>query len=137
MVGEGGLGVSGGQAQKIVIARAIIRRPRILILDEATSALDGQSAETVRKSVLALVQEERARVEKRGGGTAGMMTVVIITHSKDMMACAENVVVLQSGSMVEAGGYKGLLGRKQQLWEMLKTGGALGGEEGGRDGLRG
>lgn len=129
VVGEGGLGVSGGQAQRIVIARALVRRPRILILDEATSALDGQSAETVRQSVLGLVKEERAKAKNKSSGTAGVLTVIIITHSKDMMACAESVVVLQSGRVVEEGGFEELLRRRGHLWEMLKIGGALGGRE--------
>lgn len=125
VIGEGGLGVSGGQAQRIVIARALVRRPRILILDEATSALDGQSAQLVRNSVLALVEDERVKATRRNGGTAGVLTVIVITHSRDMMACAENIVVLQSGRMVEEGGFKELLGRKGHLYEMLRAGGAL------------
>ena len=116
IIGEGGLGVSGGQAQRIVIARALIRRPCILILDEATSALDMQSAETVGKSVMALVDEERARAGRKGEGAASVTTVIIITHSQNMMACAENVVVLESGKVVEVGGYKELLRRRGKLW---------------------
>jgi ATP-binding cassette subfamily B (MDR/TAP) protein 1 len=125
VIGEGGLGVSGGQAQRIVIARALIRKPRILILDEATSALDGQSAELVRNSVLALVEEERAKARKRGGGTKGVLTVIIITHSRDMMACAENVVVLEAGRVAEEGGFEELLKRRGKLFEMLRVGGVL------------
>jgi ATP-binding cassette subfamily B (MDR/TAP) protein 1 len=125
IIGEGGLGVSGGQAQRIVIARALVRRPRILILDEATSALDGKSADLVRNSVLALVEGERAKARKSNSGTAGVLTVVIITHSRDMMACAENVVVLQAGRMVEEGSFEGLIRRRGELYEMLRVGGAL------------
>ena len=128
VIGEGGLGVSGGQAQRIVIARALVRRPRVLILDEATSALDGQSADLVRNSVLALVEGERAKARKSNSGTAGVLTVVIITHSRDMMACAENVVVLQSGRVVEEGSFEGLIGRRGELYEMLRVGGALSAE---------
>lgn len=125
VIGEGGLGVSGGQAQRIVIARALIRKPRILILDEATSALDRQSAELVRNSVLALMEEEKGKARKRGGGTKCVLKVVIITHSRVMMACAEDVVVLQAGRGFEEGEFEELLKGRGQLFEMLRVGGVL------------
>ena len=94
VIGDGGLGLSGGQVQRIVIARALCRRPKILILDEATSALDGESAWVVRKSVSELVREESG------------MTVIIITHSRDMMQCADHVVVLEQGRVAEEGEFR-------------------------------
>ena len=112
-IGDGGLGLSGGQAQRIVIARALCQRPKVLILDEATSALDGESAWVVRRSVMELVRE--------GSG----ITVIIITHSRDMMQCADNVAVLEQGRVAEEGGFRELLARKGKLWEMLRVGGAL------------
>jgi ATP-binding cassette subfamily B (MDR/TAP) protein 1 len=112
-IGDGGLGLSGGQAQRIVIARALCRRPKILILDEATSALDGESAWVVRRSVMELVRE--------GSG----MTVIIITHSMDMMQCADKIVVLEQGRVAEEGVFTELLARKGRLWEMLRVGGVL------------
>jgi ATP-binding cassette, subfamily B (MDR/TAP), member 1 len=115
VIGDGGLGLSGGQAQRIVIARALCRRPKILILDEATSALDGESAWVVRRSVMELVGE--------GSG----MTVIIITHSMDMMQCADYIVVLEQGRVAEEGVFRELLARKGRLWEMLGVGGVLGG----------
>jgi ATP-binding cassette, subfamily B (MDR/TAP), member 1 len=113
VIGDGGLGLSGGQVQRIVIARALCRRPKVLILDEATSALDGESAWVVRKSVSELVREESG------------MTVIIITHSRDMMQCADYVVVLEQGRLAEEGGFRELVARKGKLWEMLRVGGVL------------
>lgn len=113
VIGDGGLGVSGGQAQRIVIARAMCRRPKILILDEATSALDGESALVVRQSVLELLK------------TVVGLTVIIITHAKDMMQCADKVVVLERGTVAEEGGFRELVARKGKLWEMLKVGGLV------------
>jgi ATP-binding cassette subfamily B (MDR/TAP) protein 1 len=113
LVGDGGLGLSGGQAQRIVIARALCRRPKLLILDEATSALDGESAGIVRKSVMDLVRE--------GSG----MTVIIITHARDMMQCADKMVVLEHGKVAEEGGLRELLARKGRLWELLRAAGLL------------
>ncbi|KAE8417868.1 P-loop containing nucleoside triphosphate hydrolase protein [Aspergillus pseudocaelatus] len=99
VIGDGGVGLSGGQAQRVVIARALVRRPRILILDEATSALDPASAEIIRHTVQKLVMSQVG------------LTVIIITHAKEMMEIADNVVVLEHGCVVESGPYKTLAKR--------------------------
>ncbi|KAK6813308.1 hypothetical protein RU639_011019 [Aspergillus parasiticus] len=99
VIGDGGVGLSGGQAQRVVIARALVRRPRILILDEATSALDPASAEIIRHTVQKLVASQVG------------LTVVIITHANEMMAIADNVVVLEQGRVVDSGPYKTLAKR--------------------------
>lgn len=110
LVGDGGMGLSGGQAQRLVIARALVRRPKILILDEATSALDAESAEIVKQSVKKLV--------KNGQG----ITVIIITHAFEMMQLAENVVVLEHGRVVEEGRYHTLAEHAGALRTMLTAG---------------
>ena len=122
-IGDGGLGLSGGQAQRVVIARALVRGPKVLVLDEATSALDGESAGTVRGSLRGLVEEGRRGGAQGGGG----LTVVIITHSRDMMQMADRVVVMEGGRKVEEGGFRELEGRRGgRLWEMLRVGGKMG-----------
>ncbi|KAI6708191.1 hypothetical protein JHW43_009279 [Diplocarpon mali] len=100
-IGEGGQGLSGGQAQRIAIARALVRRPKILILDEATSALDKVSAEAVKDTVRRLIERGRESAE---GGTA----VVIISHGLEMMRIADEVVVLEHGEIVERGAFEEL-----------------------------
>ncbi|KAK5460883.1 ATP-dependent permease [Exophiala xenobiotica] len=110
IVGEGGLGVSGGQGQRIVVARALIRNPKILILDEATSALDHESAGVIRDSIINLI---RTKEEK--------MTVIVVTHAKEMMSFADHVVVLENGGVAEEGAYQDLLRRRGKLWEMLEV----------------
>ncbi|KAL4973962.1 P-loop containing nucleoside triphosphate hydrolase protein [Aspergillus desertorum] len=96
VVGDGGVGLSGGQAQRIVIARALVRRPQILVLDEATSALDPNSAVIIKQTIKRLVAE-------RSG-----LTVVIITHAREMMEVADDVMVLEDGRVVEEGPYRAL-----------------------------
>lgn len=93
MIGEGGIGMSGGQAQRLVIARAIVRCPRILILDEATSSLDVENAERIRKTVTRLM------------ALSNGLTVIIITHAREMMEIADDVVVIDQGRVVEEGPY--------------------------------
>ncbi|PQE27766.1 hypothetical protein CJF31_00010009 [Rutstroemia sp. NJR-2017a BVV2] len=99
LIGEGGQGISPGQAQRIVIARALVRKPKLLILDEATSGLDGGSAETIRETVGRL-----RRVE-------GLATVVV-SHTVEMMRMAGRVLVMDKGEVVEVGGFEELKGRR-------------------------
>jgi ATP-binding cassette subfamily B (MDR/TAP) protein 1 len=134
VIGEGGTGLSGGQAQRIAIARALVRSPDILVLDEATSALDVASANVVRDTILRLVRgkdktntkndaEKIMSPRSRSGGfwddlieEKKVMTVVIITHAREMMAIAEHIVMLDKGRVVEQGSFG----------ELKRRGGAFG-----------
>ncbi|PKU29070.1 antigen peptide transporter 2 [Limosa lapponica baueri] len=86
-VGEKGGQLSAGEKQRIAIARALVRRPTVLILDEATSALDGEGEAALQQWV-------------RSGGTR---TVLLITHCPRMLEAADRVVVLERGAVVEMG----------------------------------
>ncbi|KAK4187799.1 putative ABC transporter expressed in the mitochondrial inner membrane [Podospora australis] len=97
LVGEGGQQVSGGQAQRLCIARALARHPALLVLDEPTSSLDAQGAEAVRKVIQDLVESDMG------------MAVVVVTHSKEMMRIADTVVMVENGIVVETGSYEALV----------------------------
>jgi ATP-binding cassette subfamily B protein len=88
VLGERGLVMSGGQRQRLAIARALLRDPRILILDEATSALDMQ---TEREILDTLAQLARGR------------TTISITHRLSLAMMADRIVVLEAGKVVEQG----------------------------------
>lgn len=113
-VGDGGFGLSGGQAQRLAIARALVRKPEVLILDEATSALDSESAEVVRESVRNLVTRARG------------MTVIIITHNQEMMKMAEHIVVLKKGRVAEQGPFAELVKGGGEFRTLLSGGEWLG-----------
>ena len=81
-VGDRGQALSGGERQRIAIARALLRRPRLLILDEATSALDSAS---------------EARVVEAMRSLRGQMTIVIVTHRPAVLAAADYVIEVESG----------------------------------------
>ncbi|KAF4336127.1 STE6-`Full-size` ABC transporter responsible for export of the `a` factor mating pheromon [Fusarium beomiforme] len=97
-VGDGGQALSGGQAQRLSIARALVRKPRLLVLDEPTSALDAESAEMIRHTMQNIASNSRRD-----------MAIVVVTHSKEMMAIADRIVVLEEGVKVEEGKYHNLL----------------------------
>ncbi|KAI7169784.1 putative ABC transporter, partial [Hortaea werneckii] len=111
LIGDGGMGLSGGQAQRVAIARALVRQPSVLILDEATSALDVESADLIRQTIKDLVEAP---------GRA--LTVIIITHSRNMMEFAEHIVVLDQGQIVEEGEFEELLMKGGALTNLLSGG---------------
>ncbi len=95
---------SGGQQQRIAIARAIILRPRLLILDEPTSALDT----TIQKQVLELLRELQARYQ---------LTYIFITHDlRVVRSLADTLAVMQKGSIVEQGAADQLFASPQQAY---------------------
>src|SRR5699024_3817338 len=94
---------SGGQKQRIVIARAFLRRPKLLILDEATSALDTHNESMVLRSIDAIIEELHC-------------TTVIIAHRLSTVRAADKIFVLQRTSdqgsqIVETGDHDGLMAR--------------------------
>ncbi|MCH2166617.1 MAG: ABC transporter ATP-binding protein/permease [Oceanicola sp.] len=108
-VGERGLKLSGGEKQRVGIARTILKDPPILLLDEATSALD---TETERDIQRALQRMGRDR------------TVIMIAHRLSTVAEADKIVVLDAGQVVEEGTHEALLakrGRYAELWDYQRA----------------
>ena len=85
VLGERGVRMSGGQRQRLAIARALLRDPSLLILDEATSALDAESADAVRQTL------ERLR---------GELTILTITHQELLVDIADRVYRLDGGRAI-------------------------------------
>ena len=97
MVGERGLKLSGGEKQRVAIARTILKAPPILMLDEATSALDTQTEQEIQ-SALDLVSRGR--------------TTLVIAHRLSTVISADEIIVLQDGQIVERGRHVDLLAQK-------------------------
>lgn len=103
-VGERGLKLSGGEKQRVGIARTILKNPAILLLDEATSALDSETEQGIQESL-----------NEMGLGR----TVITIAHRLSTVVHADQIVVLEAGEVVEHGTHEGLLaahGRYARMW---------------------
>ncbi|MDE3027483.1 MAG: ABC transporter ATP-binding protein/permease, partial [Paracoccaceae bacterium] len=108
-VGERGLKLSGGEKQRVGIARTLLKNPPILLLDEATSALDSETEQDI-KGALTLAGKGR--------------TVITIAHRLSTIAESDRIVVLEAGEVVEEGTHPALLarqGRYAQLWAMQQS----------------
>ncbi|WP_239057767.1 ABC transporter ATP-binding protein [Pseudodesulfovibrio sp. JC047] len=94
LVGEGGVKISGGQKQRLTIARAIMKNPSLLILDEATSALDTESERIVQKALDNLIEDR---------------TSIVIAHRLSTIMSADVIVVMEKGHIVAQGKHEELL----------------------------
>lgn len=103
-IGERGTGLSGGQMQRICIARALYHDPRILILDEATSALDTETETNI--------------LENMGEALEGR-TSVVIAHRLSTVMRADKILVLYSGNIVEEGNHESLMARQGMYHQMV------------------
>lgn len=104
-VGEGGRMLSGGQRPRVALARAMIRRPEILVLDEATSALDPGTEAAINATIRKLAQT---------------CTVVSVTHRLASVVHVDRVFVMDQGRLVEEGSHRELLardGKYRELWD--------------------
>ena len=104
-VGERGHGFSGGQKQRLAIARALLRNPKLLILDEATSALDAESEGLVQDALSELMKGR---------------TTLIIAHRFSTIVGADLILVMDQGQIIESGTHAQLLARQGQYWRLYQ-----------------
>ena len=107
VIGEGGLKLSGGEKQRISIARALLRNPRVLLFDEATSALDSITEE----DITATIREISARKEQ---------ITLLIAHRLSTIMHADKIYVLEKGMIVETGSHHELLAEKGLYYAMWR-----------------
>lgn len=105
VVGNRGVRLSGGQLQRIALARGILRRPDILILDEATSSLDTHSERLIQEAIENIAKET---------------TVIAIAHRLSTVINADYIYVLKKGHIIEEGNYSQLVGNKGEFYNMVQ-----------------
>lgn len=103
MVGESGSTLSGGEKQRISIARALLKNAPIILLDEATASLDADNEYEIRKAIQALTQDK---------------TVIVIAHRLNTIIDADQIILLNNGTIEEIGNHKELLALKQHYYKM-------------------
>jgi ABC-type transport system involved in Fe-S cluster assembly fused permease/ATPase subunit len=109
VVGERGLKLSGGEKQRIAIARVILKRPKVLIFDEATSALDTQSEKAIQRALNEVAAEH---------------TTLVIAHRLSTIVDAQQILVMDQGRVVERGSHQELLeaaGIYAQMWALQQA----------------
>jgi ABC-type transport system involved in Fe-S cluster assembly fused permease/ATPase subunit len=108
-VGERGLKLSGGEKQRVAIARTLLKDPPILILDEATSALDSRTEAAIQETLQ---------------GVAARRTSIVIAHRLSTIVDADQIVVVDQGRVVERGTHAQLLrnaGLYAEMWERQQS----------------
>ncbi|WP_026672541.1 ABC transporter ATP-binding protein [Alkalihalobacterium bogoriense] len=103
-IGDRGVRLSGGERQRVVLARAILRQPKVLILDEATSALDTENEVKIQEALQRLT---------------GKMTVIVIAHRLSTIRHADQVVVLEKGQVIQRGEFEALAKEKHGRFNHL------------------
>lgn len=104
VLSDRGSGLSGGQSQRLAIARALVRKPKLLVLDEATSALDSISEKAVLNTVESLRQD---------------ICVVMIAHRLSTLRDADALIVMENGSVAEVGTWPDLIGNKGAFYSLV------------------
>ena len=107
MIGEGGLKLSGGEKQRLSIARALLRKPKLLLFDEATSALDSLTEEEITDTIREISQQ-------------GNQITILIAHRLSTIMHADRIYVLEKGDVVETGNHESLLEEKGLYYAMWR-----------------
>ena len=107
LIGEGGVKVSGGEKQRLSIARALLRKPHLMIFDEATSSLDSITEEEITKTIRTI-----------SGGKE--MITVLIAHRLSTIMHADKIFVLEKGHVIESGKHEELLSQKGLYFAMWR-----------------
>ncbi len=107
VIGEGGIKISGGEKQRISIARALLRKPRLLIFDEATSALDSITEEEIT-STIKEISSNREQI------------TILIAHRLSTIMHADKIFVLERGEVIETGNHEELIAEKGLYYAMWR-----------------
>jgi ATP-binding cassette, subfamily B, bacterial len=106
-IGEGGIKISGGERQRLAIARALLRKPELIIFDEATSSLDSITERSITETIREIAKSRPDLI------------MVLVAHRLSTLAHADDIYVLQKGMIIESGTHAELLRRDDGLYAAL------------------
>lgn len=106
MVGEGGVSLSGGERQRLAIARALIKKTKIILFDEATSSLDNETQENIKKAI---------------NNLQGQYTILIIAHRLSTIINSDKIIMIQDGKKVCEGTHKELLENSIEYYKLYEA----------------
>tara|TARA_X000000368_G_C22736262_1_gene581773 strand:- start:361 stop:696 length:336 start_codon:yes stop_codon:yes gene_type:complete len=98
MIGENGVKLSGGEKQRLSVARAFLKKSKIILLDEATSSLDSETEEKIQKALYGLTQNK---------------TTIVIAHRLSTILNSDNIYVVDKGKIIDTGSHESLLANSQ------------------------
>ena len=103
MIGENGVKLSGGEKQRLSIARAFLKKSKIILLDEATSSLDSETEEKIQKALIQLTLDK---------------TTIVIAHRLSTIINADTIYYLEGGKLIESGNYQELMDLGGKFYEL-------------------
>ena len=105
VLGERGVGISGGEKQRLSIARAVLKDPSILVFDEATASVDSETEHLIQESIENLIQGR---------------TTIMIAHRLSTLSKANKIVVVDNGSIIECGTPEELIKQKGKYYKLVQ-----------------
>jgi ATP-binding cassette subfamily B protein len=120
-IGAMGNGISQGQRQRLLIARAVYKNPDFLFFDEATNALDANNERVIVENLQSYYRGSAAHVEGENGNYNNVKTVIVVAHRLSTVRYADQIIVLDKGCIIEIGTHDALTAQRGTYYALVKN----------------